>query len=263
MAALHVGGIAGREHGHARQDAHEREVLDRVVRGPEVAVGQPAADAHELHVGLGHRDVDADLVVRARGDERRDRVGEGHLPGVGEAGGEADEVLLGDADVEVAPRARPAANSSKRPMPRSPVSAQMRSSSRARSVSACEEGVPHAAARSSFAQDARAVLLAQRAVVPHQLVLHEGDAVALDRARHTAHGPSTGSRRAPASASWSWPATTSCASRRPRAWAERLEIEHVGGRAEALQAVGVDDQRQVGQAAGDRRGRSPPRPSPR
>ena len=74
-----------------------------MVRRPQVAVGDATADADELDVGAGHRDVDADLVVRARRDERRDRVGEGHLAGVGQPGGDADQCLLGDADVEVAP----------------------------------------------------------------------------------------------------------------------------------------------------------------
>ena len=60
---------------HARQRAHQRDVLDRVVRRAEVAVGDAGADADELHVGARAGDVDADLVVRRarRGTARSSR----------------------------------------------------------------------------------------------------------------------------------------------------------------------------------------------
>ena len=74
-----------------------------MVGQPEVAVGHPAADADERDVGRAGGDVDADLVVRARGDERGDRVGDRLLACLGQAGGDADHRLLGDAGVDDAP----------------------------------------------------------------------------------------------------------------------------------------------------------------
>jgi hypothetical protein len=44
----------------------------------------------------------ADLFEAAQADERRHAEHEGQLAGVGEAGGDADQVLLADADVDVA-----------------------------------------------------------------------------------------------------------------------------------------------------------------
>ena len=67
---------------------------------PEVSVGDATAHADQQDVGVAGGDVDANLVVRARGDERRDRVRDRALAGLGKTGSHPDHRLLGDPDVE-------------------------------------------------------------------------------------------------------------------------------------------------------------------
>ena len=71
--------VARRHHHHARQHAHDAEVLGGVVRGAQGAVGEAAADRHDLDVGLVVADVVADLLEAAQRREVGDRVGEDDL----------------------------------------------------------------------------------------------------------------------------------------------------------------------------------------
>ena len=92
--------VGGREHGHPGLRAHHGDVLERVVRQPVHPVLETAADADDPHrQAVQHRPV-ADELVRPERGERRDRVGERDVPGLGEARRDPDHVLLRDADVE-------------------------------------------------------------------------------------------------------------------------------------------------------------------
>ena len=81
-----------------------RDVLERVVGDAVVAVVEAAADADDPHRQLVQDRAVADELVRAERRERRDRVDERDEARLGEAGRDADHVLLGDADVEEAVR---------------------------------------------------------------------------------------------------------------------------------------------------------------
>ena len=61
---------------------------------------EPAADADDPHRQMVQHGAVADELVRPERRERRDRVDEGDEPRLGEAGRDAEHVLLGDADVE-------------------------------------------------------------------------------------------------------------------------------------------------------------------
>ena len=133
----------------------------------------PPPTPTSLTLASAHRDVDAHLVVRPRGDERGDRVGERHLAGVGEAGGDADEVLLGDADVQVAARAPPP-RTARRGRSRGRRSAPRRARRAApSSVSARKKAslMPPPAARRGRRSSRSRSCGAQRPVVRHQLAL--------------------------------------------------------------------------------------------
>ena len=66
----------------------------------QVAVGEAAADRHDLDVGAVVADVVADLLEAAQGAEVADRVGEHDLARQGHARGEPDHVLLRNACVD-------------------------------------------------------------------------------------------------------------------------------------------------------------------
>ncbi len=67
---------------------------------PELAVTDARRLADELHVGVGIGDVGLDLLERTSGEEARSGADERDLAAVGQAGADADHVLLGDADVD-------------------------------------------------------------------------------------------------------------------------------------------------------------------
>ena len=70
--------------------------------GPQLAVGHARALAAQDDVRVAVGDVGLDLLERAAGQERRGGRDERDQPAVGQAGADADQVLLGDADVDQA-----------------------------------------------------------------------------------------------------------------------------------------------------------------
>ena len=91
----------GRGHDNEVGDrAHPGEVLDRMVRRAELAVGETGAHGaeHGREVAVG--DVGLDLLGCATGKEGTGGADEGQEPAIGQTGGDADHVLLGDADVD-------------------------------------------------------------------------------------------------------------------------------------------------------------------
>ena len=70
------------------------------MRRAELSVGHAGAlpAQHDVDVAVGR--VGLDLLERAAGQERRGGRDEGQQAAVGQAGADADEVLLGDADVD-------------------------------------------------------------------------------------------------------------------------------------------------------------------
>ena len=93
--------------GHDHEIGQGREISDVEAAGMGRAVGadQPGAVDREAHRQVLDRDVVDDLVVGALQEGRIDRAERAHALR-GEAGGESDRVLLGDADVERALRMR-------------------------------------------------------------------------------------------------------------------------------------------------------------
>ena len=89
--------VGGHDDDETVDGAHPGHVLDGVVRGPELAIGHAAADAHELDVGPAVGGVHLDLLERPCGEEGRGAADEGDLAAVGEASADAHHVLLGDA----------------------------------------------------------------------------------------------------------------------------------------------------------------------
>ena len=112
------------------------------------------------------------------------------------------------------------------------------------------------------------LLRRRRPVVPEHLVLHEGDALALDRVRDHARAacPARRQRRPQrrGSASWSWPSTsTHLPAERAPLVGERLQRQGLVGRSpRRLELVVVDDGDQVDRARGGRRTWPPPRSLP-
>ena len=92
-------GVGRRDDGDAGLDAHDPRVLERVVRDAVVAVVHAAADADDAHRQLVQDRAVAHELVAAHRGERGDRVDVGRVAGLGEAGRDADHVLLGDAGV--------------------------------------------------------------------------------------------------------------------------------------------------------------------
>ena len=95
-----LGLVGGGHHDEAGQVGEEGDVEGAGV-GRAVGADEAGAVDGEAHGQALERDVVHDLVVAALQEGRVDR-GEGLHAGGGEAGGEGDGVLLGDADVEAA-----------------------------------------------------------------------------------------------------------------------------------------------------------------
>ena len=92
--------VARQIHAHVGNRAHGGDILRGVVAHAQGAVGHAARDADELDVGVGVRDVDLALLIRARGHKGRRRGGPGLLAARSHAGGDAHQVLLGNADLD-------------------------------------------------------------------------------------------------------------------------------------------------------------------
>ena len=91
--------VARQIHAHVGDRAHGSDILRGVVAHTQGAVGHAARDADELDVGVGVRNVDFALLIRTRGHKGRRRGGPGLLAARGHAGGDAHQVLLGNADL--------------------------------------------------------------------------------------------------------------------------------------------------------------------
>jgi len=94
--------IGGNQYAHAGEHAHEREVLDHLVRTPVRTHGDTRVCGRKLHIKLRVAHGVADLVVRATGAEHRKAPGESRLAGDRKTGSRSDHVGLGDADVKEA-----------------------------------------------------------------------------------------------------------------------------------------------------------------
>ena len=92
--------VARQIHAHVGNRAHGGDILRGVMAHAQGAVGHAARDADELDVGIGVRDVDLALLIRARGHKGRRRGGPGLLAARSHAGGDAHQVLLGNADLD-------------------------------------------------------------------------------------------------------------------------------------------------------------------
>ena len=86
----------------ARDGAHPRKILRRVVRGTEFAVGHSRALPAQDDVMVGVRHIDLDLLHGARGQEAGGRRDERDAPAGSKTRGYPDHGLLGDADVDEA-----------------------------------------------------------------------------------------------------------------------------------------------------------------
>ena len=91
--------VARQIHAHVGDRAHGGDILRGVVAHTQGAVGHAARDADELDVGVGVRNVDLALLIRTRGHKGRRRGGPGLLAARSHAGGDAHQVLLGNADL--------------------------------------------------------------------------------------------------------------------------------------------------------------------
>ena len=91
--------VARQIHAHVGNRAHSGDILRRMVAHTQGAIGHAARDADELDVGVGVRNVDLALLIRTRGHKGRRRGGPGLLAARGHAGGDAHQVLLGNADL--------------------------------------------------------------------------------------------------------------------------------------------------------------------
>ena len=94
--------IGGNGDAERWQGAHQGQVFD-AVSGHSILAGQDAgvgADELDVERRLGNQD--AQLVVGAAGSEDAEGADERYLAGGGQAGGDADDVLLGGAEVKEA-----------------------------------------------------------------------------------------------------------------------------------------------------------------
>ena len=79
---------------------HVGDVRRGMMRHAERAVADAARDADEFHIRMRVRDIDFRLLHGTRREEARGRHGKRPLAARGEAGADADEILLGDADFD-------------------------------------------------------------------------------------------------------------------------------------------------------------------
>ena len=91
--------VARQIHAHVGNRAHGGDILRGVMAHAQGTVGHATRNADELDVGIGVRNVDLALLIRARGHKGRRRGGPGLLAARGHAGGDAHQVLLGNADL--------------------------------------------------------------------------------------------------------------------------------------------------------------------
>ena len=80
--------------------AQPAQVLDRVMRRPELTIGHARTHAAKYDREAVIGDVDLDLLERPTGQEGTSAADEGNESGVGETRTDADHVLLSDADVD-------------------------------------------------------------------------------------------------------------------------------------------------------------------
>ena len=92
--------VARQIHAHVGDRTHGGDILRGMVAHTQGAVGHAARNADELDVGIGIRNVDLALLIRTRGHKGRRRGGPGLLAARSHAGGNAHQVLLGDADLD-------------------------------------------------------------------------------------------------------------------------------------------------------------------
>ena len=100
----HGGGGLDRVGWHHDRDvvdgAQPGDVFDRVMGRAEFAVRHSWAHAAQLHVAVGVRHVCFDLFQRSCGQEAGCRRHKGNAAPIGESGGHANHVLLGNADID-------------------------------------------------------------------------------------------------------------------------------------------------------------------
>ena len=248
-----LGVVGGRDHGEARQRAQHGDVLERPVRDAVRAVVQPAADADDAHRQVVQHGAVADELVRAQGRERRDRVDERHVAGLGQARRHAHHVLLGDADVE---EAIGVALGERLDGHEAEVAGQQQDAriGVGELGERRDEGVSHAATLQrldggELGERARVLLVVHRQVVPADLALHERDAVAEHRLREQDVRPALDRREAVDDGAQRGRVVAVDVVGVPAEGApallERREVEHVARVAERLLAVDVDDRDEV------------------
>ena len=96
--------VSRNQHAHMGQNAHEGDVLERLVGLAVRADGNAGMGGAHLDVEVGDAHRVADLLPAAAGAKDRKGTGEDGAAGKRQAGGDADHVLLGDAHVDKAVR---------------------------------------------------------------------------------------------------------------------------------------------------------------
>ncbi len=94
--------VGGDDDRHVRQAAHQRQILERMMRAAGHAKRDAARGSADHHALIRVGDVVAHLLHAARGDERRIGAHVGTQAGGRETGRDADRVLLGDAHLDEA-----------------------------------------------------------------------------------------------------------------------------------------------------------------
>ena len=92
--------IAGQIYAHVGDGAHGGDILGRVVAHAEGAVADAAGNADELDVGPGVGHVDLALLIASGGKEAGRGSRERLFAGGSKSCGNADQVLLSDADLD-------------------------------------------------------------------------------------------------------------------------------------------------------------------
>ena len=94
--------VGRRHHDHPGHRPHDRQVVDDDVAHPGLAREEPGVARGDLHVGARLGDEDPDLVQGTHDGERDERADERDQAHRGQAGGDAEHVLLGDPHLEIA-----------------------------------------------------------------------------------------------------------------------------------------------------------------